>query len=268
MGIKVYLRSSAKIAENRKTRLKKGAKVTLKKKSTDGKWFYVKTASGKTGYLPSGFFKSNMEDGVIYKTTAVSLNFRSKRKVADSTYITTIPANTKVRVTIEYKNWFTIYYKGRKGYVKSGYFKGTGSSSSSSSTSSSSGVTETVRVGLNMRTAPRATAGRIRVLDAGTKVKVLNEVDGWYYVQVGSQKGYVKSGYFVSDGGSTSSSGTTRVVSASGLRLRSSTNSSSTSNVIDVIGRGEEVKVLASSGNWYRVSYKGQTGYVMKGYFE
>jgi uncharacterized protein YgiM (DUF1202 family) len=46
------------------------------------------------------------------------------------------------------------------------------------------------------------------------------------------------------------------------------TRSTTADNVIAVIPEGAKVTVRASySGNWYKVTYNGKTGYIKGGYF-
>lgn len=53
-------------------------------------------------------------------------------------------------------------------------------------------------------------------------------------------------------------------ITGNGVNLRSSATSSCKS--LDKLAKGEEVTVLGKSGNWYKVSCGGQTGYVYKSY--
>ena len=53
-------------------------------------------------------------------------------------------------------------------------------------------------------------------------------------------------------------------ITGNGVNLRSSATSSCKS--LDKLAKGEEVTILGKSGNWYKVSCDGQTGYVYKSY--
>ena len=53
-------------------------------------------------------------------------------------------------------------------------------------------------------------------------------------------------------------------ITGNGVNLRSSASSSCKS--LDKLAKGEEVNILGKSGNWYKVSCDGQTGYVYKSY--
>ena len=260
--VNLHLRSSAKItSSNIITTLAKGTKVTVLGKSGDN-WYYVETSSGRKGYVAAGYLSSSSSSpsSGTNKTTAVAVNLRSSAKVADGNIILTVPAGRTVTVLGSTGNWYKVRYNGRTGYMKSGYF--------TDETSSSSYVTEKTSANLRLRstTSTSSSSNIITTIPKGASVKVYKEVSGgWYYVAYGSRKGYVKSGYFASDSGTSSSSGTSGKTTAN-VRLRSSRSTSSSSNIILVIPSGRTVTILGESGGWYKVRYNGQTGYVSSDY--
>ena len=260
--VNLHLRSSAKItSSNIITTLAKGTKVTVLGKSGDN-WYYVETSSGRKGYVAAGYLSSSSSSSSsgTNKTTAVAVNLRSSAKVADGNIILTVPAGRTVTVLGSTGNWYKVRYNGRTGYMKSGYF--------TDETSSSSYVTEKTSANLRLRstTSTSSSSNIITTIPKGASVKVYKEVSGgWYYVAYGSRKGYVKSGYFASDSGTSSSSGTSGKTTAN-VRLRSSRSTSSSSNIILVIPSGRTVTILGESGGWYKVRYNGQTGYVSSDY--
>ena len=260
--VNLHLRSSAKItSSNIITTLAKGTKVTVIGKSGDN-WYYVETSSGRKGYVAAGYLSSSSSSSSsgTNKTTAVAVNLRSSAKVADGNIILTVPAGRIVTVLGSTGNWYKVRYNGRTGYMKSGYF--------TDETSSSSYVTEKTSANLRLRstTSTSSSSNIITTIPKGASVKVYKEVSGgWYYVAYGSRKGYVKAGYFASDSGTSSSSGTSGKTTAN-VRLRSSRSTSSSSNIILVIPSGRTVTILGESGGWYKVRYNGQTGYVSSDY--
>jgi uncharacterized protein YgiM (DUF1202 family) len=262
--VNLNLRSSAKItSSNIITTLAKGTKVTVLGKSGDS-WYYVQTPSGQKGYVAAGYFttssSSSSSSSGTTKTTTVAVNLRSSAKVTDGNIILTVPAGRTVTVLSSSGNWYKVRYNGKTGYMKSGYF--------TDETTSSSYVTEKTSANLRLRstTSTSSSSNIITTIPKGASVKVYKEVaGGWYYVSYGSKKGYVKAGYFASDSSSSSSSGRSGKTTAN-VRLRSSTSTSSSSNIILVIPSGRTVTILGTSGNWYKVRYNGQTGYVSSDY--
>ena len=260
--VNLHLRSSAKItSSNIITTLAKGTKVTVLGKSGDN-WYYVETSSGRKGYVAAGYFSSSSSGSSsgTNKTTAVAVNLRSSAKVTDGNIILTVPAGRTVTVLSSSGNWYKVRYNGKTGYMKSGYF--------TDETSSSSYVTEKTSANLRLRssTSTSSSSNIITTIPKGASVKVYREVSGgWYYVAYGSRKGYVKAGYFASDSGTSSSSGSSGKTTAN-VRLRSSRSTSSSGNIILVIPSGRTVTILGESGGWYKVRYNGQTGYVSSDY--
>ena len=260
--VNLHLRSSAKItSSNIITTLAKGTKVTVLGKSGDN-WYYVETSSGRKGYVAAGYLStsSSGSSSGTNKITAVAVNLRSSAKVTDGNIILTVPAGRTVTVLSSSGNWYKVRYNGKTGYMKSGYF--------TDETSSSSYVTEKTSANLRLRssTSTSSSSNIITTIPKGASVKVYKEVSGgWYYVAYGSRKGYVKAGYFASDSGTSSSSGTSGKTTAN-VRLRSSRSTSSSSNIILVIPSGRTVTILGESGGWYKVRYNGQTGYVSSDY--
>lgn len=90
----------------------------------------------------------------------------------------------------------------------------------------------------------------------GTEVEVLGYNDGWAFVNVGGQSGYMYARYLGSEG----SASHTRYVNtnARGLNLRSEPNGT----IIGSYPRGTAVTVLSTQNGWSKVKVNGQTGYM------
>lgn len=90
----------------------------------------------------------------------------------------------------------------------------------------------------------------------GTEVEVLGYNDGWAFVNVGGQSGYMYARYLGSEG----SASYTRYVNtnARGLNLRSEPNGT----IIGSYPRGTAVTVLSTQNGWSKVKVNGQTGYM------
>ena len=260
VSVNLNFRSSPKILSTNIIRvLSKGEKVTVLAQES-GSWVKVRDKNGRTGYVSGSYLTSGSSSSSsgVSQTTAVALNLRRTPEIKSNNVIRVIPANKTVQVLGTSGNWYRVKYSGSTGYVKSGYFK---------SETSSSGVKETVNANLRLRSSPKINSENIMTtIPKGTTITVLKEVSGyWFYVQYGSRKGYVKGGYFKSDGSSSSSSDDTMTTTAN-VRLRSSRSTSSSSNIIDVIPKNTKVKVTVRSDGWCRVSYGGVTGYVSEDY--
>ncbi len=120
-----------------------------------------------------------------------------------------------------------------------------------------------------LRTGPSSKTTKIVKIPKG-KTVTAGVSDGKYtkVVYRGNKAygGWFPTKYLKSTGGGGSSTGTTKTTAtAIWLRTGPGTNYSR----IRAIEGGEKVTVLgtSASGGWYKVSYKGQTGYLRQGYF-
>lgn len=217
-------------------------KVIYKKNSRSyGGWAYTKYLKGTSSSSGSG----------TKKKLATAIWFRTGPGV-EYRQITAIEGGETVTVTGESGNWYKIRYKGVSGYIKKGYFVG-------------ETTTREVSTAIYLRSAPTKNATVRTVVPAYGKVTVHSRTsNNWYLVTYRNVTGYIYGGYFTTDSGSGA---TVRIVSTT-IYLRSSTNISSTANVIAIVPQGAEVTVLyAANSKWNVVRYGSKTGYMRAGYF-
>ena len=121
---------------------------------------------------------------------------------------------------------------------------------------------------VNMRAAASSRSEVLLVVPSGASVSVSGKSGGtnWYKATYKGTTGYIYSKY-LSAGGSSDSGSWTRTV-AENLFMRSSMSRADDRNVIRTIPGGRTVTILSEeSDNWYKVSYKGDTGYIRGGHF-
>ena len=116
---------------------------------------------------------------------------------------------------------------------------------------------------LNMRSAPDSDVSNVVMqLGNGNRVMVLGEAvngkyrDLWFYIQAGSQRGYVHSSYLIPDDilGAATAKGFTSVYADKG---------STGLQACPELGTGNRVIVYSQEGDWYRVQIAGKyVGYV------
>lgn len=111
-------------------------------------------------------------------------------------------------------------------------------------------ATVTAQGGLRLRNGASTSAAAIVTLASGTKVEVLEALDGWYRVEANGKTGYVSSQYL----------SVTGTVSASSLNVRSTPSTSGSK--VTTLSSGAQVTLLESLDGWYRVEANGKTGYV------
>ena len=99
---------------------------------------------------------------------------------------------------------------------------------------------------VNVRTGASTKYKSIDKLKKGKVVKVLSSKNGWYKVQLsGNETGWSSKEYLT----------TTNATVKSTVNVR--TGASKKYRVADKLSKGEKVKVLSSSGDWYKVKYDG-----------
>ena len=99
---------------------------------------------------------------------------------------------------------------------------------------------------VNVRTGASTKYKSIDKLKKGKVVKVLSSKNGWYKIQLSSNKtGWSSKKYLT----------TTNAAVKSGVNVRS--GASKKYKVIDKLSKGEKVKVLSTSGDWHKVQFDG-----------
>lgn len=99
---------------------------------------------------------------------------------------------------------------------------------------------------VNVRTGASTKYKSIDKLKKGKVVKVLSSKNGWYKIQLSSNKtGWSSKKYLT----------TTNATVKSSVNVRS--GASKKYRVIDKLSKGEKVKVLSSSGDWRKVQFDG-----------
>lgn len=107
---------------------------------------------------------------------------------------------------------------------------------------------------LNLRSAASATSESLMKINAGDSMVILGEENDWYKVQVGDQTGYMKKLYINDE--------CIAFATTQNLNLRKTADAQGA--VINQFNQGDPMIVLEKSGDWYKVSYDGMTGYVSK----
>lgn len=226
-------------------------------------WYKV-TYNKKSGYVSGDYLKDPFDlfgdKYSKYLSTAIWMR-SSPNQSSTTNKMRIIPTGAKVFVIAKVANvnWYKIYYGGKIGYIIGGYFQGDTTN------------TRVLAKNVYLRSSPVISSGnKICVVPAGTRVVLLSKYNSqWYKVRYGTKVGYLSAGYFTTDSNNnnnSSSSSSTKTMSTS-INMRK-TRSTTADNVIAVIPEGAKVTVRASySGNWYKVTYNGKTGYIKGGYF-
>ena len=193
-----------------------------------------------------------------------SLNLREQPSL-DAKVLGQYATGTWMTVLSEDGEWSKVSVNGKTGYVMNKYL-------SASAADSTLYVRTNTGRGLNLRDEPSLEGNIITSFKPGTAVSVLVRGNSWHKVSVNGTVGYMSAQYLTGSQ-STGSSGTvskTGVVSNPGanqvLLLRET--ASTDARVLGYYRNGTQVKITGESGNFYKVSVNGKTGYMMKKYIK
>ena len=274
--------------------LPNGAKVNIL--STSNGWHKVEY-NNIYGYVSATYIKTSSTSsgettmsstGTIYNTNGEGVNLR-KSASTSSAIVTGLQEGTKLTITAKNGDWYKVKVGSYTGYVYSKYVKVTTSNSNNNSNSSSGETTmssagtvyNTNGEGVNLRKSASTSSAIVTGLQEGAAVTITAKNGDWYKVKYGSYTGYVYSKYVKvgsSAGNSNNNSNNNNYngdvafsskayigeTGNEGLNLRKSP--STNSSIITIIPQGATVTVTAKNGDWYKVTYAGNTGYAHSSY--
>ena len=136
--------------------------------------------------------------------------------------------------------------------------------------SSSSTQNGTIKVNgvLNVRSGAGTNHSVIGSLSNGAKVEIVETSGTWYKIKYGSGYGYISKDYVVLNTRSIAEDTVLREGTAVTLSLKVRDESNYDSNVIGSITMGEKVSVLEDMGEWSKIQYKNNTGYILNEYVD
>lgn len=195
--------------------------------------------------------------GVIYNTS--TLNLRSDGS-SSSDWLGAYARGTWVEILGSRNNFYYVSTPdGKLGYMSKNYIDTTGDGSGTNKV-----ATVSNRNGgafLNFRLSPSYNAKVLGIFYDGVPLYVLGEQNGWYYVEINGQAGYVRSEYV-----------TVKSAPASGVVATIKTPNNTAMNLRRGPGfdygvmrsfKGDSyVMVLAEGNGWWRVSANGSVGFM------
>lgn len=164
-----------------------------------------------------------------------------------------------LQVTGEQQGWYEIDYNGQTAYVSKDYV-------------STTSYTVTVS-SLRVRIGPSNSHTVIGHVQKGQEVTVVSELEHWYKINYNGQTAYVSKDYISagSEGQAAQPSAPatveqdgTYVVTATSLRVR--VGAGVYHPIIGGVVEGQALQVNGIENGWYRITYKGSTGYVSSEY--
>lgn len=119
----------------------------------------------------------------------------------------------------------------------------------------------TANTTVNVRSSDSETADKLGKLAGGTKVEVQEQkVNGWTRIVYEGKDGYVKSEFLnvAESAGNVDTIGT--VTATANVNVRAA--ASETATKLGIVTGGESLELVAREGDWCKVIYNGQIGYV------
>ncbi|MDU4326822.1 MAG: SH3 domain-containing protein, partial [Clostridium celatum] len=154
-----------------------------------------------------------------------------------------------------------------KDYVTVSTDSGNNGGNDNSSASTQNGTIKVNGV-LNVRSGAGTNHSVIGSLSNGAKVEIVETSGTWYKIKYGSGYGYISKDYVVLNTRSIAEDTVLREGTAVTLSLKVRDESNYDSNVIGSITMGEKVSVLEDMGEWSKIQYKNNTGYILNEYVD
>ena len=212
---------------------------------------------------------SSTQNGTIKVNGA--LNVRSGAGTNYSV-IGSLSNGAKVEIVETSGTWYKIKYGSGYGYVSKDYVTVSTDSGNNGGNDNSSASTQngTIKVNgaLNVRSGAGTNHSVIGSLSNGAKVEIVETSGTWYKIKYGSGYGYISKDYVVLNTRSIAEDTVLREGTAVTLSLKVRDESNYDSNVIGSITMGEKVSVLEDMGEWSKIQYKNNTGYILNEYVD
>lgn len=264
-----------------------GATVSVHSKGAD--WCRV-SYSGKTGYVMTKFLTFGSaaptetptpapEVVISYARVNTVTGGLNLRETPNGTRIAVIPQNAVIGVITKGADWSRVKYGDKVGYVMTKFLADTTATPAPATPAPGNTlqcygkVTTANGGGLNMRSGPATTYGRIASIKNGGVVEVYDKGAVWSRIKYNGTFGYVMSQYLTFSAERPSEnpdpvipSGAKAQVNTTAGSLNMRAGMGKTYAVVTQIPQKAYVEVLTYGPSWCYVSYNGLKGYVMTTY--
>ena len=125
------------------------------------------------------------------------------------------------------------------------------------------GGTVTTSSAVNFRQEATTQSESMGKLSDGTRVAILDETDGWYKVAYNGEVGYMSADYVESQPIMNIECGGAKVTT-SVLNMRSGPGTEN--SIVTKLYEGSVAKIIGINNAWFKVQYRGETGYISPDY--
>lgn len=211
------------------------------------------------------------------------------RKTAsnDSTVLEIIPNKEEVEILEETDDWYKVKYNKIKGYVQKDYIKVEEVKNAETNTVQETnqvtneieeklqtGDTAIVKNETSLYVRPLINSMTIASIEKDKSVTIMEIMNNWAYVATNTTNGWITLDALVnankeetsktSENEVSENLNKTAYISSSGINFRKEPNTDS--EILKTFVQNAKITILSEEGDWYKIQYKEQTGYVIKTY--
>ena len=122
-------------------------------------------------------------------------------------------------------------------------------------------VYATANTTVNVRSSDSETADKLGKVTGGTKVEVIEQrVNGWSKIDFNGKEGYIKSEFLDVAESATNAQTIGTVTAKANVNVRATASEQGTK--LGIVTGGETLELIDKEGDWCKVVYNGQVGYV------
>ena len=241
----------------------------------EGGWYKI-WYRGESGYMSKDYLSFQTTAQSSFGTGIVDGNYVNVRSGPGTGYsaLGQVNEGTELPVTGVSGAWLRVTYKDQDAYIHSAYLPVsylTGSTSAEPAPSPAPQTQEqTTGVitgnGVCLRAGPGTGYAILGSYNNGTKMTITGSSGDWYAVTCNGAEGYVYKQYLSTSGvtASVTEMEDTPAVTTAAVNLREGPSTAYTSK--QVLSAGVSVTINGKSGQWYRVSYGGVSGFIHQDY--
>lgn len=169
--------------------------------------------------------------------------------------------------------WYQIKFNGQTAYISGSFSKVVDLPQETTINSDGKMMISITGNRVRIRLSASIFGKTLGIAVKGTKLEYLGYKNGWYQVRFNGKIGYVSARYSSMVEASTASVANSetnqsnkKVVIVTGNRVWVRKNAKLFSSRIAVVSKGAKLEFIGTAGNWNKVKYNGQTGYISKTY--
>ena len=231
---------------------------------------------GESGYMSKDYLSFSTTAQSAFGTGTVEGSYVNVRSGPGTSYsvLGQVGEGDTLPVTGVSGAWLKVTYRDKDAYIHSAYLPVSyltgGSSAPQAQEPAPQEQEQTTGVltgdGVCLRAGPGTGYAVLGAYNSGTKMTITGSSGDWYAVTYNGLKGYVYKQYLSQSGATVSVTEMedTPAVTTGGVNLREGPSTAYTSK--RVLAAGTAVTVTGKSGQWYRVSYGGMSGFVYGDY--